>query len=525
MTFMMFLTYTDCLVNNVQIHTAKLLAKSRNLPPLLRAFLWGALAATALPPVHLLPALLFSIPAFLRLIDSAPNWRRVAILGWFYGFGLGIAGLYWITEPVLTEAKQFWWLVPFAAPLLASAVAFYTIIPAVAARLVPAGLGRIFVFAGAWTLSNLLQQFLFTGFPWNYWGTDWAIPGYAGDIFLQPAAIFSVYGLTLLTVLLSATPLFGSRGFVVLGVCLAAWAGFGYVRLQTPESETRVNAALVQPDFAEPPSFSRPALLSNWHRLLAMSSAGIKEGANVVIWPEAASPWLLDSDAGAREQLAAVTGTTPVIAGSLRVISKSDFRNSIVVTAGPQPPLAVYDKWKLVPFGEYTPKWIPLKIIPDLVGGGFTPGTGPKTIKNIPGLTPFGAIICYEAIFSGQIIDEQDRPDWIVNITDDAWFGDTAGPRQHFADVRLRAVEEGLPIVRVANSGISAVIDPFGRVLARMPLDYRGVLVAPIPQPQPMTVYAHFGLILPACISVLCFLFGLAYGTRKSCLPKGASSI
>ena len=496
-------------MNNTRGNAVSFLAAKLNNLPLLRAFLWGMLAAAALPPVHLLPVLLFSVPALLRLIDSAPSWRRAAFIGWFYGFGLGLAGLYWITEPVLTEAQQFWWLVPFAAPLLAAAVAFYTIVPAIAAWLIPAGLGRVLVFAGAWTLSNFAQQFLFTGFPWNFWGTDWAIPGDIGNIFLQPAAIFSVYGLTLITVLLSATPLFGRRGFVVLAACLAAWAAFGWARLQTPEHATQTNVALVQPDFKEPPDFSRPALLANWHRLLAMSFAGIKNGGDVIVWPEAASPWLLASDDGARAQLAAVTGTTPVIAGSLRVVSNTDFRNSIIVTDGPQPPLAIYDKWKLVPFGEYTPSWLPVKIIPSLVGGGFTPGTGPKTINNVPGIPPFGPIICYEAIFSGQIIDERDRPDWIVNVTDDAWFGNSAGPRQHFADVRLRAVEEGLPVVRDANSGISAVIDPFGRVTASMPLDYEGVLVAPLPEAQPKTIYARLGLFFPLSLSILCILLGL----------------
>jgi apolipoprotein N-acyltransferase len=507
-------------VNNIRRSAASSPVNRLKNSPLVRAFLWGTLAATALPPIHLLPSLLFSVPALLRLIDAAPHWRRAALVGWFYGFGLGLAGLYWITEPILTEAQQFWWLVPFAAPLLAGAVAFYTIIPAVAARLVPAGLGRVLIFAGAWTLSNLAQQFLFTGFPWNYWGTDWAIPGYAGDILLQPAAIFSVYGLTLVTVLLSTAPLFRLKGFIALGICLLLWVGFGYSRLQTREIETSTRVALVQPDFPEPPIFSRPALLANWHRLLAMSSAGIKNGANVIVWPEAASPWLLDNDAGARQQLAAVTGTTPVIAGSLRMVTNSDFRNSVVVTAGPQPPLAVYDKWKLVPFGEYMPKWFPLKVIPSLVGDGFTPGSGPKTISGIPGLTPFAPIICYEAIFSGQILNERDRPDWIVNITDDAWFGDSAGPHQDFADVRLRAVEEGLPVVRDANSGISAVIDPFGHVIAEMPLNFQGTMVAPLPKAQPKTIFAHFGLMLPTTLSVLCIFLGLIIENTRRLLSK-----
>ncbi len=490
--------------------------------PLARAFFWGMLAAAALPPVHLLPVLLLSVPALLRLTDSARHWRQAALTGWCYGFGLGLAGLYWITEPVLTEARDFWWLVPFAAPLLAAAVACYTVVPVLAARLVPMGLGRVLVFAGAWALANLGQQFLFTGFPWNYWGTDWAIPGRLGDVFLQPAALVSVYGLTMMTVLLAATPLFGGRGLAALVIGLGVWAGYGEARLRTPAPMTPLRLALIQPNVPEPPDFSRPALIASWEQLLRMSQAGIAEGAQVVIWPEAASPWLLANDPVAREQLAAALGTVPVIAGGLRMASQTDFRNSIIVTSGPEPPLAVYDKWKLVPFGEYMPRWIPVKIIPSALGSGFKPGPGPETIANIPGLPPFGPIICYESIFSGQILDEARRPDWIVNVTDDAWFGDTAGPRQHVANARLRAVEEGLPLVRVANSGISAVIDPFGRVMVSMPLDHQGVLVAPLPAPQPATFYARQGLRLPAGLAALLLAAGLGLGLRRRPrLPRG----
>lgn len=481
----------------------------------MRAFLWGVLAATALPPIHFLPALLLSIPGFLRLIDKAPGWKHAALIGWCYGFGLGLAGLYWITEPILTEIQNFWWLVPFAAPLLAGAVAFYTIIPALAAWLMPAGLGRVLVFAGAWIASNLAQQFLFTGFPWNYWGTDWAIPGTLGNIFLQPAAFVGVYGLTLLTVLLACLPLFGRRGLVLLAGGLLLWAGYGYTRLQTPEHNTGITVGFIQPDFPEPPDYSRPALLATWQRLLTMSHAALANGADTIIWPEGSSPWLLASDPVARAQLAQVTGTTPIIAGSVRMVSPSDYRNSVIVTDGPQPPLAFYDKWKLVPFGEYMPSWIPVKIIPSAMGAGFTPGPGPKTISDIPGLPAFAPIICYEAIFSGEIINRRARPDWIVNVTDDSWFGNSAGPRQDFTNIRLRAVEEGLPVARDANSGISAMIDPFGRVIASLPLGYQGVLVAPLPMPQPATVYSRWGLWIPLGLAVLCMLLGLIHTNRR----------
>lgn len=476
--------------------------------PPLRAFLWGLAAALALPPVHLLPVLLFSVPAFLHLIGAAGSIRRVMLLGWLYGFGVAIAGLYWITEPVLTEAAVFWWLVPFAAPAIAAAVACYTILPALAAYWTKPGVGRLLVFAGVWELANIAQQFWFSGFPWNYWGADWAAPGRWGDVFIQPAAWVSVHGLTLFTVILAGLPMFRRRGLPVLLAALALWAGLGWLRLQTPVPATGLTVALLQPNAPEPPDYSRPALDASWQKLLAMSSAALNTKPNVIIWPEAASPWQLDSDAGARNALAAVTGTTPVLAGSLRIAAPNDFRNSLVVVAGPVPALAYYDKWKLVPFGEYMPKWIPLKIIPDMLGGGFTPGPGPQTIK-IDGLPSFGPMICYEDVFPGQMVDEAHRPDWLVVITDDSWFGNSSGPRQHFVNARLRAVEEGLPLARAANSGPSAIIDPYGHVLASLPLDSQGVLAAPLPEPLPPTLFSRLGLKIPATLGVAAILAGL----------------
>jgi apolipoprotein N-acyltransferase len=480
--------------------------------PPMRAFLWGLAAALALPPVHLLPALLLAVPAFLRLIGEAGSIRRVMLLGWLYGFGLAMAGLYWLTEPILTEAATFWWLVPFAAPAVAAAVACYTILPALAAYWTRPGVGRLLVFAGVWELSNIAQQFWFSGFPWNYWGVDWAAPGLIGDIFIQPAAWVSVHGLTLVTVLLAGLPLFRGRGLAILLAALALWAGLGWARLQTPVPPTGLTVALLQPNAPEPPDYARPALDAEWQKLLAMSSAALNTKPNVIIWPEDASPWLLDSDAGARAALAAVTGTTPVLAGSLRVVSQTDFRNSLVALAGPVPALAVYDKWKLVPFGEYMPKWIPLKIIPDALGGGFTPGHGPETIK-VDGLPAFGPMICYEDVFPGQMVNEAQRPDWLVVITDDAWFGDSSGPRQHFANARLRAVEEGLPLARAANSGTSAMIDPHGHVLGSLPLDAQGVLTAPLPGNLPPTIFSRLGLKIPVTLGVVVTITGLLIST------------
>ena len=472
-----------------------------------RALLWGLASALALPPLHLLPVLLFSIPAFLRLIGEAKTWKQVSWIGWLFGFGLNLAGLYWITEPMLTELATFWWLVPFADPLLSFAVAFYSIIPAVAAYYARPGLPRLLIFAGAWVVSDLIRQFAFSGFPWNLWGTDWAIPGALGDVFIQLASLIGVHGLTFCTLLIAGLPLFGRRGLLAAVAGLAAWSAFGLIRLQTPIPSTGVTLALVQPKFPVPGLYDRASLLARWQQLESMSEAGLHAGATAVVWPEGASPWLLDSDAAARSQLATITGTAPILAGSMREVTPDDIRNSLIVAAGPVPPLAIYDKWKLVPFGEYMPKWIPVIITPDVLGNGFSPGPGPRTL-DVSGLPPFGPLICYEAIFSGEIVDVKNRPAWLVNITDDSWFGGSAGPLQAFADARLRAVEEGLPLARDANSGVSAMIDPLGRVTASLPLGAQGVLLAALPGALPPGLYARFGLVVPAALAAMAILAG-----------------
>lgn len=476
--------------------------------PAARAGLWGLLSALALPPLHLLPALLFAVPGFMKLIGGAKSWRHAAFIAWCFGFGLNIAGLYWITEPILTEAAQFWWLVPLAAPLLAFAVAFYSLIPALAIYWLKPGPGRLLVFAGAWVASDLLRQFAFSGFPWNLWGTDWTIPGLWGDLFIQIASLIGVHGMTLLTVLAAGLPIYRKRGLSLLGIGLVLWAAFGWLRLHQRVLDTNIKVAFVQPDFPVPGNQDRATLVANWQALLNMSHVAVVDGANTIIWPEGSTPWLLTNDAAARTQLASVTGTLPVLSGGYRFVTQTDYRNSLIATDGPGPAAAYYDKWKLVPFGEYMPAWIPIRITPDSQGNGFTWGNGPKTL-HVPGLPPFGPLICYEAIFTGQIVDEKDRPDWLVNITDDAWFGNSAGPRQHFADARLRAVEEGLPLARDANSGITAMIDGFGHVRATLPLGARGILISTLPGPLPMTLYARFGLIIPGFLAGLIVIAGL----------------
>lgn len=484
---------------------ARLPARLRTDP--WRCFGLGLLAALALPPFFLLPLLWFVVPALLRVLTAAGGWKRAIWLAWCFGFGFNLLGLFWVTEPILITADQFWWALPFAAPGLAAAVAVYMMLPALAVFFLRpvnamAKLAVVFAFAGAMVMSNLAQQFLFTGFPWNFWGADWAIPGEAGVVMMQPAALGGIFLLTWLTVLAAGLPLLGKRGWIASLILLLAWAGFGIARTSGGAAPDRnLTIAMIQPNFPVPGSFTQPALQARWRRDLAMTRqalAAAGAGPKVVVWPETASPALLQTDAAARAAIAAIAGATPVLAGSFRYARNGTPRNSLVAVDGPGPAVGWYDKWKLVPFGEYTPRWIPVKITP---GGGFSPGPGPRTL-HIPGIPPVGPLICYESIFSGQIVDKADRPAWLVNISDNAWFGDTTGPRQDFATTRLRAVEEGLPLVVDTNSGISAVIGPHGRVVARLGLDRRGILMHRLPVALPVTFYGRFGLTIAGTMAL-----------------------
>jgi apolipoprotein N-acyltransferase len=484
----------------------------------LAAAVTGAVSAAALPPVHLIPILLITIPTLLVIIDAAPGAAVAARRGYWFGFGLNMAGLYWITEAILVEVNQFWWLVPFAVPLVALGMALFVAAPVAVAKAAPAGWRRVLLLAAAWTLADLARQFVLTGFPWNLWGSVWEMPGRLGDVFIQPAALTGIHGLSLATLILAGAPLLGWRGRAGCAALLAAWAGYGVVRLDRPQPRAPgLSVVLVQGNVPQPDKWSRELALEIFRRYLALTARGVREagaGPAVVVWPESASPFLLAQDAAAREAILNASGGVPVLAGSDRLNGDNRPRNSLMAITTPGPPAAIYDKWHLVPFGEYQPDWFPLPIqlIP---GGGFAPGPGPRTY-HLPGLPPFGPLICYEAIFGGQIVDRADRPAWLVNVTNDAWFGNTSGPRQHLAAARMRAVEEGLPLMRAANTGITAGFDAFGRELGRLGLGRTGVLVLKLPGALPPTLFARFGLPIPALLAFGLLLVALPWRRNPS---------
>lgn len=475
----------------------------------------GIVAAASLPPVHAIPVLLVCIPGLLAALSATTGFSSAFRRGWWFGFGLNLIGLYWITEAILIEAERFWWLVPLAVPALAAVMAVFVAFACAFARYAAPGWPRVFALAGAWTLTDLARQFVASGFPWNPVGSVWELPGASGDTLIQPAAVVGVHGLTLATLLLASAPALGPRWRIGAAVTMVGWIAAGAAGLQRApvEGPPGPHVVVVQGNVPQGQKWDRSLVDSIFGRYLALTDDGLQRagpGSAVVIWPETAAPFLLETDEAARDAIAAVTGRAIALIGAVRFGPEGRPRNSLFALKPGGAVSQIFDKWHLVPFGEYQPNWFPLGI--QLVrGGGFVPGPGPATMAP-PGIPPVGPLICYEAIFPGQAIDREHRPAWMVNVTNDAWFGNSSGPRQHLAAARMRAVEEGLPLVRAANTGISAIFNAYGHEIDRLGMRQTGVLVAPLPPPLPTTPFSRFGLAVPGLLAALSMAAGLFAG-------------
>lgn len=465
------------------------------------AALLGGLGTLALPPAHVVPVLLVSFPGLLWLLSGTRSARGAFALGWWFGFGHFLLGLYWVSFALLTDIERYWWMLPVAATGLPALLALFTGLATLASHWVArrwaldAVTGAI-AFAMIWTGVEWLRGHVLTGFPWNLIGYAWVeVPAV-----LQVAALTGIYGLGLLTVLAAALPAALGAAEVparrTAGACLAALlvlaagAGWGAWRLATATDDTvpGVRLRLVQPNILQSLKWAPEEREANFRRHLALARAPGFEDVTHIVWPETAVPFFLGEDRARRLAVAAATPPGGLTLTGAPRVERSPGRpprywNSLEVIDDRGERVAVYDKFHLVPFGEYMPlrRWLPVAAI---AAGStdFSAGPGPRTLE-VPGLPPVSPLICYEIIFPGAVKDANHRPAWLLNITNDAWYGHTAGPHQHFAIARVRAVEEGLPLVRVANTGISGVVDAYGRVRARLALGTQGVLDSPLPVP------------------------------------------
>ncbi len=488
----------------------------------------GAAGAAALPPVHAVPVLVVAFTGLVWLLDGAPGRRCVFFTGWWFGFGHFVAGLYWIAFALLTEPEKFGWMIPFAVGGLSGGLALFPAIAVLSARLIrPHGIGRILVFAACWSVAEWLRGELLTGFPWNPLGNVWTFSA----PMIQVAALFGVFGLGVITVTAAAAPaaldIAGRRGWgfvaAAASVLVVIWAG-GAMRLAGASAETvpGIMLRLVQPNIAQHHKWRadlRAAQFNSYLRLSARRAQVAGQPVTHVIWPETAAPFFLENEAGARRRMAKVVPAAgALITGTLRqaLNPKRRIWNSLQAIDDRGEVIGSYDKFHLVPFGEFVPLRSILTFAKVTRGTtDFSAGPGPRTIR-VPGLPPFGPLICYEAIFPGRVTDRGDRPGWLLNVTNDAWFGISSGPYQHFASARMRAVEEGLPLVRAANTGISGVIDGYGRVTARLGLDRRGIIDAPLPKPLKATFFARWGNLASVGAMAAVLIGGMAWGRRRS---------
>jgi apolipoprotein N-acyltransferase len=481
------------------------------------AFLLGICATATLPPVDLAPLLLVAFPGLLWLDEGSPSPWASFRLGYAFGFGFFVSGLYWIAGALFVDIAKFWWLVPIAVAGLPAVFALYVGLALLAANLAVRYLrlphaARLFAFALAWTAAEWVRGHALTGLPWNLIGYAWS-GGFPGaTIMLQSVAWVGIYGLSYLTVLAASLPtLLGTPSLtpispgrhlapaIAAGLLILALGVAGAVRLEAmPTAPIGTWLRIVQPSISQTLKWAPAAADRNFRLLLDLSGASASHPIAAVVWPEAATPFLLERDASRRREIGAIaSGRGYVITGALRADTPpgpvEHVWNSIEALNGDGAIVAFYDKVHLVPFGEYVPfgNILPMKKI---TAGSvdLSAGPGPRTIA-LPGLPPFAPLICYEAIFPGAIVDEDDRPNWILNVTNDGWYGQSSGPFQHFASARTRAVEEGLPLVRVANNGVSAVVDAAGRVVARIDLNTVGYADLLLPAAGRATLYARGG--------------------------------
>ncbi|WP_255448518.1 apolipoprotein N-acyltransferase [Telmatospirillum sp. J64-1] len=490
------------------------------------AVLLGASTALALPPLHILPVLLIAFPALIWLLDGARGRWGAFGIGWWFGFGHFSAGLYWVSHALLTEPERWGWLVPFAVGGLGAGMGLFIGLTTLATRLSGVrGGARVLMFAAAWTFMEWLRSWVLTGFPWNLMGNVWA----PWPEMLQLAAFTGVYGLSFVTVLVASLPaLLGGEGSAVrriasvaAGAALLAglWVG-GAARL--PEGPVRmvegVHLRLVQANIAQNHKWRDDLRMAHLAQHVALSQEPADIPPTHVIWPETAAAYFLDLDPmRSRDVALAAPPGGLVLTGAPRAtpqgIEPFQVWNSLKAVNDQGQVIGVYDKAHLVPFGEYMPLrgLLPFE---KLTHGStdFSAGPGPQSLT-FPGLPPVSPLICYEVIFPGAVIGEGERPEWMLNITNDGWFGISSGPYQHLASARMRAVEEGLPLVRAANTGISAVIDPWGRSVAELELGTRGVIDSPLPGSLGhATLYGRYGNTIPLVLIGVAALAAIVTG-------------
>lgn len=469
----------------------------------------GAFGVLALPPIGFFAAMFVSFTLLVWLIDGAAAspesslpgrlWPAFAT-GWLFGFGYFVAGLWWVGHALLIDSEEFAWALPLAILGLPACLAiFYGLAAALARIFWSDGMGRIAALAASFGLLEWVRSFIFTGFPWN-------TIGYAMmpmPVMMQSAHVIGTMGVTALSVFVFAAPaLLGTRQGAKLGISLAAilfaaHLGYGaYILYLTPKPEAlpedkRPVIRLVQPAIDQSAKMDNDAdreAIFETH--LKLSTEPPKEGSkrpDIIVWPETSIPFILTDNKDALTRIADTLDDDQIlIAGAVRAEElgpgyPTRYYNSIYVIDGRGQIVAASDKVHLVPFGEYLPfedmlNELGIQNVVEMPGG-FSAAAS-RHLLELPSGLKFYPLVCYEIIFPDEMTGDIGQANAILNITNDSWFGSTPGPYQHFQQARVRAVETGLPLIRDANSGISAVVDARGEIVSGLKLDEMGFIDA-----------------------------------------------
>ncbi len=469
----------------------------------------GCLSAFAFAPCYIVPLMVLGVFTLIKFLNQNEKHFTALLMGFCYGAGLGAVGTHWINHALMIDGGQFALFIPLTWIGFGIWFGLFWGLSALGASYFQSGWRRLLAFAGFFIILEWVRSWLFTGFPWNPIGNIW-------NFFLplmQSVSVIGIYGLSGLTILLFGALALGykSKFWYLILTMFILMIGCGAFRLYSYETTYvwGTHLRLVQPNIPQTLKWDPKADKDNLSKLIRLSREKSHTRTHI-LWPETAVSFLINLHPEQRLQLmSAMHQGAVLITGGMRAVNSTErtLANSIFVLDDLTDIHGFYDKFHLVPFGEYMPfrKWLPLdKIVPIL--SDIYAGDGIKTLPVLNTLS-VGMLVCYEVIFSGQVVDKAHRPAWIFNATNDGWYGISFGPYQHLAMAQTRAIEEGLPLVRAANTGISAVIDPMGRILKQLDLGKEGVVDHDLPMAIPPTFYALFGVKIPLILAGILLFF------------------
>lgn len=475
--------------------------------PRLAALGLGAVFALGQPPFDLWWVAMSALGGVFCLTRPAVKPSGAAVVGWLFGTSYFAVSLHWILEPFQVDAAATGWMAPFALMFLSAGLALFWALAFWAGRKIDAGPAGIVIF---WSVAELARAYLLTGFPWGLVGYLWSDTPVA-----QWHSIIGPHGVTLLTLAVAALIAISiaDRAIpkAVFALALGAVIWIGGIVITPPVSDTSGGpiVRLIQPNAPQHQKWDSEHIPIFFNRQVDFT--GQKPTPDLIVWPETAVPNLLHNATPSFDVIAQAASGTPVVLGIQRA-DEGRYYNSLVTLDATGIVDQTYDKHHLVPFGEYMPlaKLFARFNILGLASRaevGYSAGPGPRVI-DLGSLGTALPLICYEAVFPHDVNDAPTRPDMLLHITNDAWFGTRAGPQQHLQQARLRAIEQGLPLIRAANTGISAMIDPAGRITASLPLGRAGYTDAALPKSLAPTHYSKTGdwLAMAALIVALATL-------------------